>query len=248
MHVPSYQDISVSTDAAAVTKDQQKARHCDLELYYDNRNAYRLSGCLAHRKKPLPLKFAVINPEKFASDIIRSTLEKNGIQLTGTIKTGKAPGGRILATHQSKTLPALIREMVKDSDNLIADNLLKTLGHQTFDQPGSFTNGSEAVKKILEDKAGILLKNAVIVDGSGLSRNNRVSAYQLSQIVSYIYRHPELGLMETLPVSGVDGTLKYRHSLRQDPVKGVYGPNPGRFTVLITSPASSKPRPERMYW
>ncbi|WP_434356735.1 serine-type D-Ala-D-Ala carboxypeptidase [Parasalinivibrio latis] len=220
VHVPSFQNITVSTDAAAVTKEQQKSSHCDLELYYDNQNTYRLSGCLTNRKKPLPLKFAVINPDKFASGIIHSALEKNGIQLAGAIKTGKAPSGRILATHQSNPLPALIREMVKDSDNLIADNLLKTLGSQIFHQPGSFANGSEAVKKVLEEKAGILLKNAVIVDGSGLSRNNRVSAHQLSQIVSYIYHHPKLGLMGTLPVSGVDGTLKYRQSLRQEPVKG----------------------------
>ena len=59
-----------------------------------------------------------------------------------------------------------------------------------------------------------------MVDGSGLSRNNRLTANDLMKVVTYIYRHPQLGLMNDLPVSGKSGTLQYRRSLRDVPLKG----------------------------
>ncbi|ODN65548.1 D-alanyl-D-alanine carboxypeptidase DacB precursor [Methylophaga muralis] len=58
------------------------------------------------------------------------------------------------------------------------------------------------------------------MDGSGLSRNNRVTAKQLVQVVQYIFGNKELGLIETMPVSGQSGTLQYRSSLVNAPLTG----------------------------
>ncbi|MCC4799686.1 serine-type D-Ala-D-Ala carboxypeptidase [Enterovibrio norvegicus] len=220
--VPEHQPISVTTDALAVTKDEMKTTHCDLELHYENNNSYKLTGCLPHRSKPLPLKFAVQNPEKYMRDVLSAELKKARIGLTGQIRIGNpisnAPKQRI-ATHTSAPRDILLKKMLKRSDNLIADNLLKTLGHQYFNQPGSFSNGAAAVKAIMQERANIDLTHALIVDGSGLSRNNRMSAKQLMDVIHYTYSHQDLGVLAMLPVSGVDGTLKYRSSVRNAPLK-----------------------------
>lgn len=95
------------------------------------------------------------------------------------------------------------------------------LGHLNYQQPGSFTNGTAAIKDILLKQADIDLSNAVLVDGSGLSRNNRMTANQMKSILQFIHKYDkELGLIELLPTSGIDGTLKYRNSMRKEPIKG----------------------------
>ncbi len=111
--------------------------------------------------------------------------------------------------------------MLKRSDNLIADTLTKTLGAKFFVQPGSFTNGTEAIKQIIFSNTGIDIRNARLEDGSGLSRNNRISAKSMAAILRYIWQHEqELNLIAIMPKSGESGTLQYRQSMRKAPIKG----------------------------
>lgn len=218
--VPKSQPVTVVSDAQVVTYKQQKERHCNLELHYANNNTYRLSGCLTPRSKPLPLKFAIQNPEKYMADVLAQQLKKAGITLLGEIKIGSIDKDKVLiAKHSSKTRDTLLTSMLKRSDNLIADNLLKVMGHRYYQQSGSFVNGALAIKSILKEKANIDLNHAVIVDGSGLSRNNRMTAAQLMEVITFLHTHPYLGLIEMLPISGVDGTLQYRPSVRYEPLK-----------------------------
>ena len=137
------------------------------------------------------------------------------------IKRDDGAKGELIASHHSAPLHELLDTMVKDSDNLYADNIAKTIGAKYFDQPGSFANGSKAIQAILKDEANIDLDRALIVDGSGLSRNNRMTASQMLEVLSYIYEHDDgLNLLATLPVSGQSGTLRYRQSIRQQPLQG----------------------------
>ncbi|MCV5803451.1 D-alanyl-D-alanine carboxypeptidase, partial [Escherichia coli] len=87
----------------------------------------------------------------------------------------------------------------------------KTLGAKFFVQPGSFTNGTEAIKQIIFANTGIDIRNARLEDGSGLSRNNRISATKMAEMLRYIWKHEnELKLIAIMPKSGESGTLKYR--------------------------------------
>lgn len=220
VHVPRHQPISVTSDALTVTDEQQTARHCGLDLTATADNQYHFSGCLAHRDRPLPLNFAVQTPSAYVKAVVADELARLNVHLNGQILVAPAPSQhRELARHHSVPLPSLLTTMLRDSDNLIADNLLKALGRRYFQQPGSYRNGVAAVKAILQ-KAGIDLSRAILVDGSGLSRNNRLSARQLASVLHYISTHPELGLIDMLPTAGMDGTLKYRQSVRHAPIKG----------------------------
>lgn len=222
VYVPEQYPIYVMTDAHAVSQEQQKQHHCDLELYPTQENHYQLSGCLAQRSKPLPLKFAVQNTTLYAQRVVYKLLNQLGIQLKGEIKIGQMPTpAKILATHQSQPLPVLLDTMLKDSDNLIADTLAKTIGGHFFHQPGSFNNGTQAIKEVITQNTQISLKDDQLVDGSGLSRNNRIQTASMLQILHYIWRHDSsLGLIDLLPTSGESGTLQYRRSMRDNDIKG----------------------------
>ncbi|WP_223823708.1 serine-type D-Ala-D-Ala carboxypeptidase [Candidatus Enterovibrio escicola] len=218
--VSNFQPVSIKSDAIMVTKEEKKSLHCTLELYYRNNNSYRLSGCLLHRNQPFPLKFAVQNTKKFVSDILLSEFKKAGVPIKGKIQIGAPYGGRhLISTHSSVKRDELLNTMLKRSDNLIAENLLKTMGHRYYNQSGTFTNGITAIKAILKEKSNIDLSHAVMVDGSGLSRNNRMTAKQLMLVMQYLYTHLELGILAMFPISGIDGTLKYRDSVRHPPLK-----------------------------
>ncbi|MEZ8492645.1 serine-type D-Ala-D-Ala carboxypeptidase [Vibrio splendidus] len=224
VYIPAHYPIDVTTTAATVTRSGQKATQCDLELITTPDNAYKLSGCLVERKKPLPLKFAIQNPELYTYQVVTSLLEELKIQVKGDVivgKKAKANKTRLVASHHSEKLPELLDTMLKKSDNLIADNLTKTLGATFYVQPGSFNNGTEAIKQILLTKANIDLSKAQLVDGSGLSRNNRMRSQTMAQVLRYIWENDQqLNLVGAMPTSGTDGTLKYRQSMRKAPIQG----------------------------
>ncbi|WP_435247694.1 serine-type D-Ala-D-Ala carboxypeptidase [Vibrio sp. nBUS_14] len=224
VYIPAHYSIDVTTTAATVTRSGQKATQCDLELITTPDNAYKLSGCLVERKKPLPLKFAIQNPELYTYQVVTSLLKELKIQVNGDVivgKKSKANKTTLVASHYSEKLPELLDTMLKKSDNLIADNLTKTLGATFYVQPGSFNNGTEAIKQILLTKANIDLSKAQLVDGSGLSRNNRMRSQTMAKVLRYIWENDsQLNLIEAMPTSGTDGTLKYRQSMRKAPIQG----------------------------
>lgn len=195
-------------------------RYCKFKLMAGHNNQFRLGGCIGRHEIPRFLSFAIQNTELYAAEIIRRELKHAGIELQGDIIRNDKASGSIIARHESVPLSTLLDEMLKDSDNLIADNLLKTIGGTYYDETGSFDNGVAAVKAVLKEKAGIELDNAALADGSGLSRNNRITATQMMAVLQYIYDHPELKLIEAMAESGKSGTLRYRYSLRGDDLKG----------------------------
>ncbi|MGL5358565.1 MAG: D-alanyl-D-alanine carboxypeptidase/D-alanyl-D-alanine endopeptidase, partial [Shewanella sp.] len=108
--------------------------------------------------------------------------------------------------------------------NLIADSVFKQVGKHYYAAQGtvshgSFTHGSAAMKRILT-QLGIDLSSAQIVDGSGLSRYNLLSAKQIADVLRLIHRDPRFsGLIASLPQAGISGTLQYRRGYTTAPLK-----------------------------
>ncbi|MGF1775409.1 serine-type D-Ala-D-Ala carboxypeptidase [Vibrio nomapromontoriensis] len=230
IHIPPHQPIVAISTARSVTKQQQQEQHCDLELRTTADNRYSLDGCVVQRQSPLPLNFAMSSPAKFTQAVIRDEMDKLGVTISGGINIGAPENTKLTerVTHHSAPLPELLATMLRDSNNLYADNILKTIGATHFKQPGSFSNGTTAVKAILKQQANIDIDSAVLEDGSGLSRNNRVTATQMADVLHYIYRHDAtLDLITLLPISGNNGTLKYRQSMRKPPIKGALSAKSG---------------------
>ncbi len=220
--VPAHQPIKVTTDALSLNKTDIKSRRCNLELITSLQNNYHLSGCISESEKPLPLKFAVQNTSLYVLSTLKRILSENGINVVGDfLEHDVQKKGTVVASHQSQPLPKLLEIMLKKSDNLIAENLTKSMGSHFFHQAGSFSNGTEAIKQILHTRAKINLKHAQLADGSGLSRNNRLTSSDMEKVLRYIWENnAKLKLIELLPISGQSGTLKYRKSMRSASVLG----------------------------
>ncbi|MBU2896333.1 serine-type D-Ala-D-Ala carboxypeptidase [Vibrio hepatarius] len=225
VYVPEHFPVYVTTQASSVTKDHQESTQCRLELVTSPNNHYQLQGCLIKRSKPLPLKFAVQDPELYTQRMLNNMLSKIKLPFSGSIKIGTPTGisqvTSNLVTHHSLPLINLLTTMLRESDNLIADNLTKTLGAKFYIQPGSFNNGTQAIKQIIFAHTGIDLRDIPMADGSGLSRNNRFSSLTMAKILRHIWLNDDqLQLINLMPKSGESGTLKYRRSMRKEPIKG----------------------------
>ncbi len=215
--------IQIETNAKIVTVQDQFQRHCNLDLDSRENNHYELNGCFGQRKQPLRLKIAIQNPSRYAQDLVSRWAKELGIKFSGRVRLGTPPGGeeKTLKIHQSPSLTALLDRMLKRSDNMIADNLLKAMGQHHFNQPGTYLNGLIALREVIKEKTGIDLGRAILEDGSGLSRNNRISPRLLGRVLTYIGQHEkQLHLVALLPVSGESGTLRYRGKLARTPLKG----------------------------
>jgi D-alanyl-D-alanine carboxypeptidase/D-alanyl-D-alanine-endopeptidase (penicillin-binding protein 4) len=149
----------------------------------------------------------------YNKSLVQTLFQRNGIQVNGDILPGTAPANlAIVATHQSKPLRELVSEMLKKSDNVIAGSLFKKMGELYTRRPGSWENGSAAVTTILKQKIGVNTANISILDGSGLSRENRISPYQMMQVLDFAYHNntTNYDFVSALPIAGIDGTLKSR--------------------------------------
>ena len=217
--------------------DPQKSQHdCEMDLNKVSINHYVLEGC-HHKKIRVPLEVAIPDPQQFAIDFVAQTLSKLGIKISGRVADNKihiisndVHIGRVIARHQSEKLPILLQDMLLNSDNLIADTLTKKMGQLEFNTQGSFINGTRAIKKIMQS-LGVDITDAVLADGSGLSRYNLVSAHQILETVKAIYYNSELKiLVNSLPVSGYSGTLLNKPAFNHNPLKNIIVAKTGSMT------------------
>jgi D-alanyl-D-alanine carboxypeptidase/D-alanyl-D-alanine-endopeptidase (penicillin-binding protein 4) len=113
-------------------------------------------------------------------------------------------------THFGIPLYESVRDINKLSNNVMAKQVLLTLALEKTEGPGNVSNGNMVVKSWLK-KYQLDMPELVIENGSGLSRIERISSKHLNQVLL-------LGLnsstrdyfTESLPIAGVDGTMKHR--------------------------------------
>jgi D-alanyl-D-alanine carboxypeptidase/D-alanyl-D-alanine-endopeptidase (penicillin-binding protein 4) len=159
------------------------------------------------------------DPPLAAAQSFRAALVKAGVAVTGTATTGKADDYAFpLAKTVSPPLASIVRFMDRESDNFTAELLLKELGALLAGQ-GTTAAGALAVTRELA-AAGVPLAGVRIVDGSGLSRLDRLTANALVAIFGAAWADPEVyhPLLASLPVAGVNGTLEDR--MRGAPARG----------------------------
>lgn len=218
--VPAHQPIDVTSSVTVLPDAEIEQQLCELEARLGPGNRYQLSGCISDRRDVLPLKFAINDPIAHGMARVRQELSRQGVVLRGEIISGDlGPHWQQAAEVQSAPLAELLEQALQRSDNLIADLLLKTLSAQAG-QSGSFARGVRALKQTILQHTGVDLHLAALSDGSGLSRDNLVQADQLAGLLRWLHTHPELHSYQSLPISGTSGTLKYRASTRQPPLKG----------------------------
>ena len=124
---------------------------------------------------------------------------------------GHVPAGsRLLLKSYSRTLAQILPTIDKDSNNVMARQLLLTIGAKRSGGVGTERNGANAIGAWLASR-GLHFPELRIENGSGLSRVARISARHIGDLLVDAYRSPyRQYLMQSLAVAGVDGTMKRR--------------------------------------
>ena len=180
---------------------------------------------------------AYVDPKSYSARAVEGLWREMGGQLSGSVREGRVPeltsaGGKVrLPVAFEVVSPALaevIRDINKFSNNVMAQQLFLTLSLN-----GATNNGAAANGTASSGEAATLAKSQEVVrqwwserisrddipnvgNGSGLSREDRISAQALARLLQSAYRSPLMPeLMASLPITGVDGTLKNRRTQAQ---------------------------------
>ncbi len=185
---------------------------------------------------------AINDPAEFAAQIFHNLLQQRGIVVYGGVRTRHADlaslstfsvtsyagGGDaatrapaavqplVLASYESRPLVEDVRVVNKDSQNLHAEIMLRLLGREKGSN-GTIEAGAEVLRGFLTT-VGIRPEEYVLLDGSGLSRQNLVAPAATVRLLTYADRQPwGTAFRESLPVAGVDGTLagRFRNTVCQ---------------------------------
>ncbi|HUQ11543.1 MAG TPA: D-alanyl-D-alanine carboxypeptidase/D-alanyl-D-alanine-endopeptidase [Steroidobacteraceae bacterium] len=143
--------------------------------------------------------------------VFRALWERQGGTWTGKVREAAVPAGaRLIVAQESPPLAMLIRDINKFSNNVMTQQLFLTMG-AAGGEPGNPARGGAAVRNLLSAR-GIEVPGLVLENGCGLSRIERISVTTLADVLTDAWKSqwmPEL--MASLPISGVDGTMKARN-------------------------------------
>ncbi|MDF3839306.1 D-alanyl-D-alanine carboxypeptidase/D-alanyl-D-alanine-endopeptidase [Cupriavidus basilensis] len=128
------------------------------------------------------------------------------------LRVGRVPRGAfVLARHYGQPLSEIVRDINKFSNNVMARQLYLTIGAEIDRSgPASTARSAKVVQRWL-NRQGLDMPDLVLDNGSGLSREERISAYDMSRLLQQALAS-EVGpvLIDSLPILGVDGTLRNR--------------------------------------
>ena len=194
-----------------------------LKADFSNPLAIRFAGSYpsACLEKVWPIAYA--DPKNYSLRAVQGLWQTMGGQLAGVVREGTVPeisraGAKVRLPPAfemvSPTLAEVLRDINKYSNNVMAQQLFLTLSLPPSGQNGAAT--LEASREVLrlwwKERIGGS-EAPVIGNGSGLSREDRISAQALARLLQNAYRSPLMPeLMSSLPIAGVDGTLKTRRT------------------------------------
>jgi len=198
------------TTMAGETSASISTRRLAGSPYLDIHGSVPLAGSSA---RPILVNVSVLNPTLYFVTALRDALVASGIDVRGSPadieELGTLPDvdGPLIATYRSPPLSELATTMMKLSQNLYAETLLRMAGGT----PASLDAGRSATESILR-AWGIEPADLVIADGSGLSRNDLITPEASVTVLTHVERDSRLQppFEHALPVAGVDGTLAQR--------------------------------------
>jgi D-alanyl-D-alanine carboxypeptidase/D-alanyl-D-alanine-endopeptidase (penicillin-binding protein 4) len=206
-------------------------------------NQVRVWGQFPTGSRGFGARLSVYNPSLWAARLFRKALQDRGIRVQGTAKTRDArvpPSERFdpvaaieLSFVSSKPLSEIIKDTNKESINLYAELLLRTLGRERGDlvskpEPAGRERGDDEagldVVRLWLIRAGISTDGMAFHDGSGLSRLNLVTPESLARLLVSLSKSAAGPVFRaSLPISGRDGTLGGRLEKVSDQVQAKTG-------------------------
>jgi D-alanyl-D-alanine carboxypeptidase/D-alanyl-D-alanine-endopeptidase (penicillin-binding protein 4) len=167
----------------------------------------RLNGSFPRACGERTWPVAYQDPASYNARLVEAAWRAVGGRLGGTVRDGRVPGGLAPAFEfASPALAEVLRDMNKYSNNLIAQHLLLALSPVL---PARFETARPAVVEWLTQGPGCAADEMVLDNGSGRSREERLTARCLARVLQWSWVQPWMPeLLASLPVAGTDGTAR----------------------------------------
>jgi serine-type D-Ala-D-Ala carboxypeptidase/endopeptidase (penicillin-binding protein 4) len=152
----------------------------------------------------------VASPGLYTGEVFKEFLLREGVKTLGRVMSGTTPSSaEPYYEFSSRPLGIIVYGLNKFSNNFMAEQLCMALGAKVYGAPGTRENGLSVIRKYLLS-CGVPEAEFTLSEASGLSRNNRLSAAALVQVLLTASKDFSYGqeFMASLGVAGVDGTLK----------------------------------------
>lgn len=166
------------------------------------------------------------DPVEWSGRNLAFFLAQRGVEFKGKIVSGKRTlSMKQLAKADSKPIAQAVSDMMKFSNNYVAEMLAKNLAQQKNpNQPATIEAGMKIIRDVLAEM-GIKPERFNLINPSGLSRRNKARPVDLAQILVHSYRQfPTFAeYMTSFPLAGFDGTLKNRMKDKAGWVRGKTG-------------------------
>ena len=157
--------------------------------------------------------YSVLGHPQYVHGLFTLLWRELGGAFAGGVRDAETPAGaRLLLAHQTQTLAEIVRDINKFSNNVMARQLYLSLGAIALGAPANSEKSARAIRQWLASRR-LAFPELVLENGSGLSRNERLSAKSMAQLLLVAHRSavmPEL--IASLPLVAVDGTMKKRLS------------------------------------
>ncbi len=197
----------------------------------DGTNRMRFFGQISLSEDAIDDWITVHNPALYTGTVFSEILSREGIGIDGTveeihyeIEVPAYESMERLVAYDSPPLSEIVEVINKKSQNLYAEQVLKTLGYERYGT-GTWDGGSRAVKAFLGAN-GVDTEHMNIADGSGLSRRNLITPFQIATVLRAMFVGPHWETyLASLPVGGADGTLgrRFRGTAAQNRVSAKTG-------------------------
>lgn len=193
-----YDDVTFSPNWPRRFFDQDVVGPVDALMVNDGFAAFPGGGATDGGRTAAP------DPPADAARILTDLLRARGVTVVGAPGAGNAPADAVeVATLASPPMRTVVAEMLTQSDNETAEAALKEVGRHVSEQ-GSFAGGAAGVTRLLQD-GGVDLEGVTVVDGSGLSIDNRLTCDTLVDVLTREDTGPVV--RDGLAVAGESGTL-----------------------------------------
>ena len=152
----------------------------------------------------------VVDLPRYTAGVTRAMLRDRGIAVEGGIRTGVAPlAPYVLWRHRSPALREIVHQMMLESNNHLAEQLLRAVGATRG--LGTEANGALVERAILA-RGGVPQEGLRIVDGSGLAPSDRVAPITLATLLARTAAEPGGPIfVGSLARAGIEGTVRRRH-------------------------------------
>lgn len=212
---PALGDVVIDNRVVATAEGPCPARRrfeWEPIVHEDQRVTVRVTGELPQGCRTTTY-LSLLPHDRYTAALVRSLLADQGVTITGADRRDVTPeGARLVMKTTSSDLVTMVRDINKWSSNVMARQLLLTIGaeNRLEDEDDDRVAGIRVIYDWLEKK-GINTAGMVIDNGAGLTRHGRITARQGAQILQHAWNSPySADLMASMPLIAMDGTMARR--------------------------------------